>query len=90
MLEFCLAIPRDQYLRGGVDRFLARRVLADRLPAEVTGNRGRRFQCAEFFHRMGGMREMLAEGVEDRHDKGIRWTVTCGITSRTNWARWRI
>lgn len=65
LLEFCFAIPEDQYLRGGQDRFLARRVLADRLPAEVTGNRGRGFQCAEFFHRMGAMRDVLAAGVEE-------------------------
>jgi asparagine synthase (glutamine-hydrolysing) len=35
LLEFCLAVPMEQYLRDGVPRALARRALADRLPKEV-------------------------------------------------------
>ncbi|MGE4220716.1 MAG: asparagine synthetase B [Alphaproteobacteria bacterium] len=43
LLEFCLAIPSDQYLADGMPRSLARRVLADRLPISVTmeARRGR-------------------------------------------------
>lgn len=39
IVDFCLAIPGDQFLRGGVTRWLARRVLADQLPPSVVKNR---------------------------------------------------
>ncbi|WP_372052784.1 asparagine synthase-related protein (plasmid) [Tistrella mobilis] len=35
LVEFCLAIPRDQYHRNGIDRYLARRMLAGRVPAPI-------------------------------------------------------
>lgn len=65
LLEFCLAVPQEQYLREGVGRFLARRVLAGRLPSEVLENPRRGFQAAEYFHRMGQMRGVIASGVEE-------------------------
>lgn len=36
LVEFCLAIPRDQYHRNGVNRYLARRMLAGRVPDSIT------------------------------------------------------
>jgi asparagine synthase (glutamine-hydrolysing) len=39
LAEFCLGIPEDQYWRNGQDRWLARRVLADRVPAETLSQR---------------------------------------------------
>ena len=35
VLEYCLAIPPEQFILGGVPRSLARRAFADRLPAAV-------------------------------------------------------
>ncbi|MDR3514714.1 MAG: asparagine synthase-related protein [Azospirillaceae bacterium] len=49
LAEFCLAIPPDQFTRFGQDRYLARRVLADRLPPEVLQERRVGRQCAEWF-----------------------------------------
>ena len=34
MVDFCLSAPPDQYFRNGVTRWLARRMLEDRVPAE--------------------------------------------------------
>lgn len=65
LLEFCFAVPDDQYLRGGVTRALARRVLADRLPPDVVNNCKRGVQAGEFFHRMTLMRGVIASGVEE-------------------------
>ncbi len=39
LAEFCLGIPDDQYWREGQDRWLARRVLADRVPPETLAQR---------------------------------------------------
>lgn len=36
LVEFCLAIPRDQYHRNGISRSLARRMLAGRVPPAIT------------------------------------------------------
>lgn len=47
LLEFCFAIPPAQYLVDGMPRSLARRVLADRLPASVTDEARRGRQAPE-------------------------------------------
>ncbi len=38
LVEFCLAIPQEQFLGGGSHRWLAKRALADRLPLSVLNN----------------------------------------------------
>jgi asparagine synthase (glutamine-hydrolysing) len=48
LVELCLSIPVEQYLAKGVPRALARRVLADRLPAQVTGEMRKGFQGADW------------------------------------------
>lgn len=52
LLEFCFAVPNDQYLRNGVTRWLARRVLAGQAPPEVVNNPRRGVQCPEFLNRL--------------------------------------
>jgi len=47
LIEFCLSIPFDQYLRRGQTRSLARRVLSERLPAAILDNQRRGRQCPE-------------------------------------------
>lgn len=62
--EFCLAIPREQYLLGGVQRSLARRALADRLPPALLAERGYGRQNPEWFTRMTAQREIFASEIE--------------------------
>lgn len=51
LADFCLSLPPEQLLRGGVTRRIARRALADRLPPEVIdGPRG--YQGADWYERM--------------------------------------
>lgn len=64
LAEFCLAIPRDQYLLGGVQRSLARRVLADRLPDALLAERGHGRQNPEWFTRITAQRESFAAEIE--------------------------
>lgn len=64
LVEFCLAIPREQYLLGGVERSLARRALADRLPAALIAERGYGRQNPEWFTRMTAQRESFAAEIE--------------------------
>ena len=64
LLAFCFAVPGDQYLRDGRTRWLARRVLADRLPPEVVEERRRGLQCPEFLHRITLARGAILERLE--------------------------
>jgi asparagine synthase (glutamine-hydrolysing) len=48
LTRFCLSIPEDQFLREGQSRWLIRRAMAQRLPAEVLDNRMRGLQAANW------------------------------------------
>jgi asparagine synthase (glutamine-hydrolysing) len=52
LLEFCLAIPTDQFLHDGIPRALARRVLIDRLPKLVLDESRRGLQAADWHERL--------------------------------------
>lgn len=64
MVEFCLALPLDQFTRGVEDRWLARRVLADRLPARLLAEERRGFQCAEWYSLMTPARPWIADHLD--------------------------
>lgn len=64
MVEFALAIPEDQYWRAGESRWLARRVLADRVPAEVLAQKGKGKQSPEWYFIATRRREQMIEAVE--------------------------
>ncbi|MFY7960936.1 MAG: asparagine synthase-related protein [Elsteraceae bacterium] len=64
LVEFCLAIPREQYLLGGELRSLARRALTDRLPPSQLAERGYGQQNPEWFSRLSVQRERFADDVE--------------------------
>ena len=61
LVEFCLSIPEDQYLRDGKSRWLIRRATADRLPAQVLENKKRGLQAADWFESMSAARFRIAE-----------------------------
>ena len=48
LVEFCLSIPEDQFLRNGQPRWLIRRAMTGRLPPEVLNNRLRGQQSANW------------------------------------------
>jgi len=59
IVEFCLSLPEEQYLKHGVSRRLIRRAMAARLPAEILANRQRGLQAADWFERLLASRERL-------------------------------
>jgi asparagine synthase (glutamine-hydrolysing) len=67
LVDFCLAIPREQFLQGGRSRSLARRVLADRLPPSVIEETSRGAQRPEWFARLTPQRGELVAEVERLH-----------------------
>jgi asparagine synthase (glutamine-hydrolysing) len=62
LVEFCLAIPAEEFIRGGMPRALARSAMADRLPAEVLSERRRGLQGADWYEALTAARgEVEAE-----------------------------
>ena len=64
MVEFCLGVPQDQYWRGGERRWLAKRVLADRVPAETLAQTRQALQAPEWFTLGSRNREAMAEAID--------------------------
>jgi asparagine synthase (glutamine-hydrolysing) len=60
LLEFCLAVPTEQFLSNGIERALARRALADRLPKLVLENPRRGSQAADWHERLTAVRHRVA------------------------------
>ena len=59
LVEFCLALPEDQYLRDGEARRLIRRAMAPHLPPVVLANSQRGLQAADWFERLAGARAQV-------------------------------
>lgn len=60
--EFCLSLPEDQYRRAGVSRWLIRRAMAERVPAEILARRrGPGIQAADWFERLSGARDQVRD-----------------------------
>jgi asparagine synthase (glutamine-hydrolysing) len=60
LLEFCLAVPTEQYLRDGEQRALARRALADRLPKLVLEETRKGLQAADWHESLTAVRDRVA------------------------------
>jgi asparagine synthase (glutamine-hydrolysing) len=64
-VEFCLAIPQDQFLRNGVDRWLIRRAMNSRVPDEILNNRLRGLQSAGKYDQLRLGSDRLKEELSD-------------------------
>jgi asparagine synthase (glutamine-hydrolysing) len=63
LVEFCLAVPTEQFLHAGMRRALARQVLADRVPRRVLDEPARSYQAADWHERMTRQRAEIAAEV---------------------------
>ncbi|HEY1425789.1 MAG TPA: asparagine synthetase B [Caulobacteraceae bacterium] len=64
LVEFCLSVPTDQYMRGGAPRALARLALADRLPPEVLNAPLKGYQGADWHEGLTAARAEVAAEIE--------------------------
>jgi asparagine synthase (glutamine-hydrolysing) len=64
LVEFCLSLPTDVYLRNGESRALARRALADRLPPRVIEERRRGLQAIDWHEDLTAAREELRSEIK--------------------------
>ncbi len=59
LIEFCLSVPLEQYLRDGRRRALARTAFADRLPPLVAEEKRKGYQAADWYLEMAAAREEI-------------------------------
>jgi asparagine synthase (glutamine-hydrolysing) len=64
VVEFCIGIPEDQYLRKGRDRWLIRRAMEGRLPDIVLNQKKCGAQAADWYPRLTRERNHIAEEVK--------------------------
>jgi asparagine synthase (glutamine-hydrolysing) len=64
VLEFCLTVPPEQFLYGGIPKALARRALADRVPKLVLDEPRRGLQAADWHERLTAVRGRVATEIE--------------------------
>ena len=64
LMEFCLRVPLDQFLRNGTRRALLRTAFADRLPASVLNERRKGYQAADWHEGLTAARGELGEELE--------------------------
>jgi asparagine synthase (glutamine-hydrolysing) len=61
VVEFCLAVPEEQYLHMGRDRLLIRRAMAGRIPEDIIWNPLRGSQVPDWSRVLRAIRPALAE-----------------------------
>jgi asparagine synthase (glutamine-hydrolysing) len=66
LVDFALSLPATQFQRGGVNRFLGRRVLADRLPSETLAERQLFPSFADQEHWLAGWWEEAGRKLEEQ------------------------
>ncbi len=64
LLEFCFAVPMEQFLRNGMPRALARRALADRLPKQVLEETRRGLMVADWHEDLKAARDGIVDELD--------------------------
>ena len=64
LIEFCLAVPLEEYLRDGQRRALARTAFADRLPPVIAGEKRKGYQAADWYESVTAARGDIAEELD--------------------------
>jgi asparagine synthase (glutamine-hydrolysing) len=63
LVEFCLTVPEEQFLRNGESRWLLRRAMSGKLPHEILTNRKRGLQASNWYMSLKAASPAVAETV---------------------------
>lgn len=63
IVEFCFALPDDQFVRDGTRRWLIQRAMQNRLPPEILNNRQRGLQAADWYERLYDARSQVLDEI---------------------------
>jgi asparagine synthase (glutamine-hydrolysing) len=64
VIEFCLTVPLEEFMRGGQLRSLARRAMVGRLPSSTLKRTSRGLQSADWYLNLAAVRGRMATEVE--------------------------
>ncbi|MGH7503206.1 MAG: asparagine synthase-related protein [Longimicrobiales bacterium] len=64
VIEYCLGIPGDQYLRGGTDRSLVRRAMRGLVPDRILDKTKRGAQASDWYEQFQPLRGQFADAIE--------------------------
>jgi asparagine synthase (glutamine-hydrolysing) len=64
VVEFCLTVPLEEFVRDGQQRSLARRAMVGRLPASTLSRTQRGIQSSDWYVSLGAVRGRMAAEVE--------------------------
>ncbi len=64
LIDFCFALPEEQYQRNGITRWLIRRAMAKSLPSVVLENKKRGLQAADWYERLEASRDEMTVELE--------------------------
>jgi asparagine synthase (glutamine-hydrolysing) len=64
VVEFCLTVPLEEFLRGGQQRSLVRRAMAGRLPQSTLSRTRRGRQSADWYLSLAAVRQRMKQEVE--------------------------
>jgi asparagine synthase (glutamine-hydrolysing) len=64
LIEFCLSVPLEEYLRDGQRRALARTAFADRLPPVIAEEKRKGYQAADWYESVTAARGGIAEELD--------------------------
>ncbi|MEJ1968855.1 MAG: asparagine synthase-related protein [Rhizomicrobium sp.] len=70
LVEFCLSLPEEQYLKDGVTKAVAREAFSSRLPPEVVQTRGRGYQAVDWHESLTAARPELRQEIARLEDCG--------------------
>jgi asparagine synthase (glutamine-hydrolysing) len=65
LIEFCLALPMEQFLRDGETRVIGRRALADRLPRAVLDEPRKGIQAGDWYESVDAARTEIERYVDE-------------------------
>lgn len=71
LIEFCLAVPDQQYLRAGQTRWLLQRLMGKILPPEILTARTKGLQAADWYEAVGESLPRLREEIARQQSKGV-------------------
>ena len=71
LIEFCMGIPHDQFIRDGQEKMLIRRAMAGRLPEDVLWTTRRGLQSADIAQRVLAGEEEICETLLTLHASPI-------------------
>lgn len=71
LIEFCLSVPDDQYLRNGQTRWLLHRLMGNTLPPEISRARTRGLQAPDWYENLTSKLPEIRQRLIDARDQGI-------------------